>query len=230
VADVHPRFGSPINALLLMTIPSLIVSWLYAYNIFDFQTLALDATLVIAVTFLGSTLAAVILPWRKKHLFEGSPLARVKAPSWLSWLVLALYGAGSIWLIYNSVRYGIGALGEVAGALPWITVIVMWVLTVGNAILLLWVLYYVGTRLSKEGRMPLVTLAGLIFLFFLDWLLVEWAWDPNFLYGIGWQNASSVVFMLANYLLAAIIYFGFKYYRRSKGIDIDLIYKEIPAE
>jgi hypothetical protein len=128
------------------------------------------------------------------------------------------------------VRYGIGALSAAAGALPWITVIVMWALTVGNAILLLWVLYYVGTRLSKEGRMPLVTLAGLIFLFFLDWLLVEWAWDPNFLYGIGWQNASSVVFMLAMYLLAAIIYFGFKYYRRAKGIDIDLIYKEIPAE
>ena len=36
--------------------------------------------------------------------------------------------------------------------------------------------------------------------------------------------------MLAMYLLAAIIYFGFKYYRRAKGIDIDLIYKEIPAE
>jgi len=230
VADVHPRFGSPINALLLMTIPSLIVSWLYAYNIFDFQTLALDATLVIAVTFLGSTLAAVILPWRKKALFEGSPLARIKAPNWLSWLVLALYGVGSIWLIYNSVRYGVSALGEASGALSWITLIVMWALTVGNALLLLWVLYYVGTRLSKEGQMPLVTLAGLICLSFLDWLLVEWAWDPNFLYGIGWQNASSVVFMLAMYLLAAIIYFGFKYYRRSKGIDIDLIYKEIPAE
>jgi hypothetical protein len=87
--------------------------------------------------------------------------------------------------------------------------------------------------------MPVVTLAGLIFLGFLDWLLVEWFWDPHVLptalpavgtYGIGWSNVSSMVFMFLNYIVAAIIYFGFSAYRRRQGIDVEKIYKAIPVE
>jgi hypothetical protein len=87
--------------------------------------------------------------------------------------------------------------------------------------------------------MPVVTLAGLVFLGFLDWLLVEWFWDPHVLpeslpavgtYAIGWSNVSSMVFMLLNYVVAAAIYFGFSAYRRKQGIDVDKIYKEIPVE
>ncbi len=87
--------------------------------------------------------------------------------------------------------------------------------------------------------MPVVTLAGLIFLGFLDWLLVEWFWDPHVLpaslpavgtYAIGWSNVSSMVFMLLNYVVAAAIYFGFSAYRRRQGIDVEKIYKEIPVE
>jgi hypothetical protein len=87
--------------------------------------------------------------------------------------------------------------------------------------------------------MPLITLAGLIFLGFLDWLLVEWFWDPHSFtegaldypkYAIGWSNASSMVFMLVMYVLAAAIYFGFSAYRRRQGIEIEKVYKEIPVE
>jgi len=230
VSNVEPRTRTPINALLLMVIPSIIISILYAYNIFDFQTLALDATLVIAVTFLGSTVAAIILPWRSKDVFEGSPISKIKMPAWLSWIVTILYGIGSIYLIITSVRYGIGALGAASGAMSWFILIVTWALTLINALLLLWVLYYVGTKVLAQGQIPLVTLAGLIFLPFLDWLLVEWFWDPNFLYGIGWQNTSSMVFMIACYGLAAVIFYGFNAYRRKQGIDIDKVYKEIPVE
>ena len=57
--------------------PALIVSAVYAYNL-TFRTYTLDATLVIAVTFLGTAVAATILPWRKKRLYENSPMARYK--------------------------------------------------------------------------------------------------------------------------------------------------------
>jgi len=227
---VEPRTRVPVNALLLMVIPSVIVSILYAYNIFDFQTLALDATLVIAVTFLGTTVAAILLPWRLKDVFEGSPISRIKVPAWLSWVVTILYGLSAIYLIVRSVRFGIGAFGAAAGGLAWISLIVTWALTVVNALLLLWVLYYVGKRMLAGEQMPLVTLAGLVFLPFLDWLLVDWVWDPNFLYAIGWQNATSMIFMLVCYGLAAAIFYGFNAYRRRQGIDIDKVYKEIPVE
>ncbi len=74
VAKVN-RNGVPYVALLLMLVPSLGIAALYAYST-DFQTYTLDATLVIAVTFLGSTIAAAILPWRKPEIYKASPIAK----------------------------------------------------------------------------------------------------------------------------------------------------------
>jgi basic amino acid/polyamine antiporter, APA family len=71
------RNGVPYVALLLMLVPSLGIAALYAYST-DFQTYTLDATLVIAVTFLGSTTAAAILPWRKPDIYNASPIAKYK--------------------------------------------------------------------------------------------------------------------------------------------------------
>jgi APA family basic amino acid/polyamine antiporter len=159
VAEVEPRTRTPIWALLLMVIPSLIVSALFAWNVFDFQTLTLCSTLVIAVTYLGSTIAAILLPFIKKDLYNASPIAKYK----------------------------------IAG-------------------------------------IPLITVAGVIFGGFLIFLLYEWLFDPNGLYGIGLSNTSSVVYMGAMYLLALLIYLGFRWYRKREGIDIDKIYEEIPVE
>ncbi len=103
-------------------------------------------------------------------------------------------------------------------------------LSVINAMVLLYIAWFVGQRLVAGERLPLISLAGLIFFAFLDWLLVVWFWDPGYLYGIGWQNSTSMVFMILLYVLAAAIYFGFSAYRRRQGIDVDKVYKEIPVE
>ena len=85
-AQVEERRGVPVVALLFIMIPAIVVSVLYAYNA-DFAALTLDAALVIAVTFLGSTVAATILPWYKPEIFNNSPVAHLK---------LAISGAGLI--------------------------------------------------------------------------------------------------------------------------------------
>jgi len=159
VAEVDERTGTPINALLLMVVPSVIVAYLFAYNIASFQTLTLCSTLVIAVTFLGTTVAAIVLPYTKPDLYKASPIAK-----------------------YN-------VLG-----------------------------------------IPLITVAGVIFGGFLVFLLYQWIIDPNVLYGIGYRNTNSVIYMLLNYVLAAAIYFGFKAYRKRGGIDMDKVQAEIPVE
>jgi APA family basic amino acid/polyamine antiporter len=243
VSKIEPRTRTPLNALLLMVIPSVIISFLYAFRYFNMRSLVLDATVVIAITFFGSTIAGTIMPWRAKDVFEGSPIAKFKVPSWLGWIVTLGYAAFAVYLIYVSFSYawtvigGIGALG--ADGLTWFVVLLLGVLTIVNAVILVWILYYVAKRIFGGAQMPLITLAGLVFLGFLDWLLVEWFWDPHVLptalpavgtYGIGWSNVSSMVFMLLNYVVAALIYFGFSAYRRRQGIDIDKVYKEIPVE
>ncbi len=76
IAKVSPRTRTPINALLVMVIPGLLVSALYAWNVLGFSSLTLVSTLVIAITFLGTSIAATVLPFAKKDLYAASPLAR----------------------------------------------------------------------------------------------------------------------------------------------------------
>ncbi len=166
VAEVDARTRTPIYALLLMVVPGLIVSALYVYNLLNFQSLILAAVVVIAITYLGSAIAAIVLPYTKKDLYEASPIAKYK----------------------------------IAG-------------------------------------IPTITVAGVIFTAFLLFLLFEWLLDPNALYGIGYsinpngaKNITSLVFMGALYVIALVIYFAAKSYRKSHGVDIDKIYKEIPVE
>jgi len=158
-AKVDERTGTPTNALLLMVVPSILIAYLFSYNIANFQTLTLCSTLVIAVTYLGTTISAIVLPYTKPDLYKSSPIAQ-----------------------YN-------VLG-----------------------------------------IPLITVAGVIFGGFLVFLLYQWLFDPNGLYGIGLTNTSSVYYMLGMYVLAAVIYFGFRSYRKKGGIDMDKVQSEIPVE
>jgi amino acid transporter len=232
VSNVEPRTRTPVNALLLMVIPSVIISILYAYNIANMQSIALDATLVIAVTFLGTTLAAILLPWRQKDVYDGSPIAKYSTPAWVGWIVTLLYAVAAVYLIYRTATLGLQVFAGFAdlALLTKLMVALIAVLSVVNAVLLVWVLYFVGKRLLGGEKLPLVVVSGLIFFAFLDWLLVEWFWDPGYLYGIGWQNDISMLFMVIMYALAAAIFYGFSAYRRRQGIDIDKVYKEIPVE
>jgi basic amino acid/polyamine antiporter, APA family len=170
MAEVDPRTRTPVYALLAMIIPGLIVSALYVYNVpllgSPAQSLTLASTLVIAVTYLGSTIAAILLPYTKKDLYEASPIAKYK----------------------------------IAG-------------------------------------IPILTVAGVIFALFLLFLLIEWLLDPNALYGIGYsinangvKNVGSMVYMGLMYVIAIVIYLAAKFYRKSRGVDLDKIYKEIPVE
>jgi amino acid transporter len=67
----------PIASLVLMLGPAIILSAVYAYSL-QFETYTLDATLVIAVTYLFSSFAALILPWRKPDLWAASPASKMK--------------------------------------------------------------------------------------------------------------------------------------------------------
>jgi basic amino acid/polyamine antiporter, APA family len=148
------RNGVPYPALALMLIPSLGISALYAYNT-TFATYTLDATLVIAVTFLGSALAAMVLPYRKPEIYNASPIARFK----------------------------------VAG-------------------------------------LPLITVAAGLFIVFLVFSLYKWLQDDA--YGV--NNTSSLIYMAGMYVLAIVIYVGSKVVRRRQGMDLGMVYGEIPLE
>jgi basic amino acid/polyamine antiporter, APA family len=148
------RSGVPYVALLLMLIPSIPISYFYAYGE-DFATWTLNATLVIAMTFFGSTVAAAILPWRKPEIYNASPIAR-----------------------YN-------VLG-----------------------------------------IPLITVAATAFGLFLAFCLYQWI--TNDVYGI--NDPSSFLYLGVMYLLALVIYVVSRIVRRAQGMDLKMVYDEIPED
>jgi basic amino acid/polyamine antiporter, APA family len=76
-AQVSEKRRVPFYSLILMLLPAVGLGALYAYNT-TFHSYTLDATLVIAVTYLGSAVAVVLLPLRKPDLWAASPASKIK--------------------------------------------------------------------------------------------------------------------------------------------------------
>jgi APA family basic amino acid/polyamine antiporter len=110
-ARVSERRAVPWVALLLIMVPSLVLSWFYAYNS-TFVSFTLDASLVIAVTFFGSSIAATILPWWKPQIYQNSPVARYAIAGIpvisIAGAITTLFLAWTLWEWLTNALYGIG--------------------------------------------------------------------------------------------------------------------------
>ena len=73
---------------------------------------------------------------------------------------------------------------------------------------------------------PAITIIGIIALIYNGFLLVMYAVDPRY----GTNSPLSYAFIGGIIILALIIYFIYRSYRRRIGINTDLTYKEIPTE
>ncbi len=73
-ANISAKRRVPYGSLILMIVPSIVVSAIYAYKP-SFTSVFLDATAVLALTFLATVVAAIVLPWVRKDLYNASPIA-----------------------------------------------------------------------------------------------------------------------------------------------------------
>jgi amino acid transporter len=109
-AEVSEKRKVPFYSLILMLLPAVVLSAVYAYNS-TFVTYTYDATLVIAVTFLFSAIAVVLLPFIKKDLWQASPASRIKilgvqiVPV-AGWITIGLLGF-NLYEWFSNASYGI---------------------------------------------------------------------------------------------------------------------------
>ena len=150
--------GVPVYALLLMAIPSIIVSAFYAYQP-SFVQLTYDATLVIAAMFFVTGLAFMVMPWRAKAIWDNSALPK----------------------------------GKFLG-IPWLAVV-----------------------------------AAIYSLFMLG-NLVAWFYDKTNVYGVGYKNKNSMIFMGILYVAAIVIWIVAWAVRKRQGMELEAVAKEIPVE
>jgi amino acid transporter len=76
-ANISAKRRVPYGSLILMVVPAIVISAVYAYRP-SFASIFIDATAVLALTFFATVVAAIILPWRRKDLYDASPIAQWK--------------------------------------------------------------------------------------------------------------------------------------------------------
>ena len=145
--------GVPVNALLLMAIPSVIVSAFYAFQP-SFVQLTYDATLVIAAMFFVTGLAFVAMPFRAKAIWQNS-------------------------------------------ALP---------------------------------KGPILPIIGIIYVLFMGWHADRLVLRQANVYGVGYKNKNSMIFMAILYVAAIVIWIAAWAIRKRQGMALEAVAKEIPVE
>jgi basic amino acid/polyamine antiporter, APA family len=131
--------GVPIVALVLMTIPSIIMAALYAYTPIDADSgvtivklFTYDATLGIVIMFLGSALAFMIMKWRAKSIWDSSSLPKsgFAGIPWMA-IIAAIYSAFLVFNIYLFIKDAIYGVNNRESAIfmgvLYVAAIVVWV-------------------------------------------------------------------------------------------------------
>jgi len=109
-AEVSEKRKVPFYSLVLMLLPAIGLSAIYSYSL-NFRNYILDATLVIAVTYLFTAIAVVLLPFIKKELWAASPASRIKlfgipVVPVAGWITIGLLGFNLYEWLTNSA-YGV---------------------------------------------------------------------------------------------------------------------------
>jgi len=160
LAALVTKYKIPIVSLLVCVGFGLIYTWLYCYTPW-MAALTFQATFVLIASFIGTVIAAAILPWRLPAIWKASP----------------------------------------------------------------------GSK-YRVGRIPLISIAAVISLGFFFWIWYKWLTDPY--YGIVTEpwvwSPVGLTFFIGHYVIAAMIFIFMVWYRKRQGIDVSLIYKEIPVE
>ncbi len=132
--------GVPVVALVLMTIPSIIMAALYAYTPIDAEKgvtivklFTYDATVGILIMFLGSALAFMIMKWRAKSIWDSSSLPKsgIAGLPWMS-IVAAIYSAFLVFNLYlfiTDALYGVNNdKSAIFMAILYVAALVIWII------------------------------------------------------------------------------------------------------
>lgn len=154
LARLSTKRKVPLVAFAVASLISIIYIYLYFY-VPGFITLTLVGTAVLLVSFMGTAIAAIFLPYVRPKEWKASPASKY----------------------------------SIAGV-------------------------------------PLISIAGAISFLFFAYIIYWWAIDPTF----GVNSPTSLAFFAVVYIGVIILYLIMRWYRKRQGIDLSLVYKEIPVE
>jgi uncharacterized membrane protein len=87
-------------------------------------------------------------------------------------------------------------------------------------------LWKTTTTARKVFGIPLITIAGVVSVLFTALISYYFLFYSMF----GANSTASLLAVVITILVGAVYYYGYRAYQKSKGIDVGMVYKEIPPE
>ncbi len=245
VSAIHDRLHTPANAHMLYFALSLPIFYLYSYYYTDFVLFTLGVTFGCGYAFAVTALSGALLPFRAKALYDASPGSQYNVNGWVG-LVLMLVGIVTfVWATWNlAAVFAPDPADPAALNLP----LLVWLVRLGALAGAAWILYALRGQLSKwfaGGQMPWLTALGVLgagfamamvaaFLLKPDYFVLGiWGGLGTFLSGDvggGLYELRAQLIALAIVVVAVVMYFAAKQSQKSRGINVDYAFKEIPPE
>ncbi len=229
-SKVHERLHTPVNAHLAYFLASIPI--ILGYNLvaqpFTWTSLTLGVTFACGYVFAMTALAGALLPYRAKAAYQASPGARYQVNGIVGLIGTILGAAAFIWMGWVLAPEAFPNHHIIA----WATRIVV----ILGVLAFLYPMRQHFVEWASGKKMPWLTAVGMLggglgMAMVLSFLLspalyVLGAWDftdfPKHLW------AQVIAFGII--LISLIWYFVVKSAQRSKGINVDYAFKEIPPE
>ncbi len=229
-SKVDEKLHTPVNAHLAYFLASIPV--ILAYNLvtqpFTWTSLTLGVTFACGYVFAVTALAGGLLPYRAKEVYEASPGAKYQTSGYVGLLCTAI-GA----LAFMAIGWVLAPQAFPTNpALDWLA-------RIGSIVLPLAFLYPMRNHImdwATGKQMPLVSALGLLGGGLGMAMVLAFLLSPA-LYVLGaWDFADFPKHLWAQIIAFGIIVISLVWYlaaksaQRSKGINVDYAFKEIPPE
>jgi amino acid transporter len=236
VSKVDERLHTPLNAHLIYFLLSIPIFALYSFRYGDFVLFTLGVTFGCGYVFAATALAGAFLPTRAKALYDASPGSAYNVNGFLGVLLMLVGLVTFVWTTWS-----MATVFASLALLVWITRLIA--LFIAG-----WVIYSLRDRLGgwvSGGSMPWVTALGVLGAGFAMSMVAAFLLKPDyFVLGIwsgldtllsgdvagGLYELRAQLIALSVVLVSLIMYYWAKNAQKSKGINVDFAFKEIPPE
>ncbi len=220
-SKVNERYHTPVNAHLAYFLASIPV--IFAYNLVPgWVGLTLGVTFGCGYVFIITCLAGALLPYRAKEVYDASPGAKYKVNGYVGLLFTLLGVLAFIWTAWAFAPQA------------FTNVVMVWLVRLGAIVAVVLFLYPVRNQIKEwlQGKdMPWLSALGMIGGGFGMAMVVAFLLSPQLGVLGNWSGslwAQAIAFGII--VISAVWYILVKQGQKSRGINVDYAFKEIPPE
>jgi amino acid transporter len=230
VSKVNERLHTPVNAHIAYFVASLpiILGYSLVTQPFTWTTLTLGVTFGCGYVFIFTCLAGALLPYRAKELYDASPGAKYRVSGYVGLLLTLLGAIGFVWITWILAPQAFATSALLA-----------WLVRLGSIVAVVLFLYPMRRQLTEwlNGKpMPWLSALGMLGGGFGMGMVIAFLLSPALGVLGNWNFDGFPKNLLAQIIAIAIILISWVWYviaknnQKSKGIDVDFAFKEIPPE